>query len=338
MNVAMVHYGESPHPAHQGFAEAIDADIISCSSEHTDLKLVSTGLEIVRGAQFEYDILVVEGSRPLISILAQGLIRKTKIIYLCADHFLYNLNHSTDSGLIKKHGINTLFQGIVDGVIAVSDFAAEFVHATGGTSIPMRIVHPYIQQDPFNEFKHISPDLSSKTAVTISSAPTGVVGEYKGVDLLVDSWNKVRRGFPDATLRVVGRGHPSRYENQPGVIVEGYVESISEVFQDASLYIQPSRVDAYPVTVLEALRASVPSVVTRTTGTRTEIRTIDPMLISDPNPRSIAEKIMYYFDKNINYKKRISRISHQRGGQYSPKKWKSAFESAFESLLEEINE
>lgn len=338
MNVAMVHYGESPHPAHQGFAEAIDADIISCSPEYNDLKFVSTALEIVRGAQLEYDILVSEGSRPLMSILLQAFISDTKIIYLCADHFLYDLNHSSDSGLIKKYGINTLFQGIVDGVIAVSDFTAEFVRTAVGSSVPMRIVHPYIQQDPFNELEDVYPDLSSKTAVTISSAPTGMVGEYKGVDLLVDSWNTVRQEFPDATLRVVGKGHPNEYEDQPGVIVEGYVDSISEVFRNASLYVQPSRVDAYGVTVLEALRAGVPSVVTRTTGTRTEIRTIDPMLIADPSAISIAEKVIYYFEKGIKYKKQISQLSCQRGGQYSPKKWKFAFESAFESLLEEISE
>jgi len=29
MNVAMLHMGDSPHPAHQGFAEAVDADWIN---------------------------------------------------------------------------------------------------------------------------------------------------------------------------------------------------------------------------------------------------------------------------------------------------------------------
>jgi len=336
MNVAMVHYGDSPHPAHQGFAESINADIISCSSEN-GTGLVSAGKEIVRGAQLEYDVLIAEGSRPLIPILTQGLFQDCKVLYLCADQFFYDVNFSTGSNAAKTCAANLVLRGIVDGIIAVSDFAGEFVRAAVGASIPMRVVHPYIQKSLFNELENVSPDLRSMTAVTISSAPDGKVGRYKGVDLLVESWDEVRDKFPDATLRVVGEGHPEVYGEKEGVQLEGYVDSIADVFRSASLYIQPSRADTYPVAVLEALRAGVPTIVTRTTGNRSEVRTIDPMLVSEPTPASLAEKIGYYLGSDLEYKEEVSQLARQRGGQYSPQRWKSAFRCEFESLVREIS-
>ncbi|MFB6185665.1 MAG: glycosyltransferase, partial [Halobacteriaceae archaeon] len=116
------------------------------------------------------------------------------------------------------------------------------------------------------------------------------------------------------------------------------VDSIVDVFQNASLYVQPSRADTYPVAVLEALRAGVPTIVTRTTGNRSEIRTIDPMLVSDPTSDSLAEKIEYYFESDSDYRESTSRLARQRGGQYSPQRWKTAFRYEFKSLVREISE
>jgi glycosyltransferase involved in cell wall biosynthesis len=163
-----------------------------------------------------------------------------------------------------------------------------------------------------------------------------MVGAYKGVDILVESWKFVRRDTPDATLRIIGNGHPETYQEQEGVKMEGYVDSIMEVFRNASLYVQPSRADTYPVTVLEALRAGLPSIVTNTTGNRSEVRTIDPMLVAEATAESLSDKINYYFGTTIEYKEKLSRIAHQRGSQYPPHIWKSAFREEFHSLLEEI--
>lgn len=335
MNVAMVHHGKSPHPAHQGFAESIGADVIPCNpTEGTGL--LSLGYELVHGARLEYDVVIAEGSRPLFTIVSQGLFQDSIIIYLCADQFFFDLNYSTNSNRVKRGIINWLNRSIVDGVIAVSDFAAEFIRTSVGSSVPVRVVHPYIQSDRFEELANVCPDLSSNTAITISSAPTGMVGAYKGVDILVESWKFVRRDTPDATLRIIGKGHPETYQEKGGVKVEGYVDSIMEVFRNASLYVQPSRADTYPVTVLEALRAGLPSIVTNTTGNRSEVKTIDPMLVANPTAESLSDKMKYYFGTTIGYKEKLSRIAHQRGSQYPPHIWKSAFREEFYSLLEEI--
>jgi glycosyltransferase involved in cell wall biosynthesis len=333
----MIHYGESPHPAHQGFAESVDADIIPCNPNNS-AGLSSRSKEILRGAQLEYDVLISEGSRPLISVLFQGLVKDCKVLYLCADNFFYDVNFSAGLSVAKAYLANSVLKRVVDGVIAVSDFAAEFVRTAIGTSIPIRVVHPFIQQDPFEELEDVSPALDSTTTVTISSAPNGMVGQYKGVDLLVNSWSKVRDSFPGATLRVVGRGHPKIYEQQDGVIVEGYVDSLADVLEDASLYVQPSRVEPYGVTVLEAFRAGLPAVVTQTTGTRSEVRTIDPKLISVPASASLAERVNYYFNRDLSYKEQTSQLVRQRGEQYSPQRWKSAFKYEFESLVREVGQ
>jgi len=339
LKVAMIYYGSSPHPSHEGFAEAIGADILSCNSGHESSKYGSIIGELKKGIYLDYDVIISEGSRPLITSSLQSVFNDSKLIYLCADQFFYNLSFDSSKTIfhkLEKKAQSSIFNYNIDGIIAVSEFAAEFMRCIVGSSVPIQVVHPFIQWERFDDLNNATPNLESQTAITISSAPSGTVGQYKGVDLLVKAWKKVRQEYPNATLLVVGKGHPESYEDTEGVVVEGYVDSISDVIQEASVYVQPSRADTYPVAVLEALRAGLPTVVTRTTGNRSEIRTIDPNLVADPSVESLAETVKNYFQMSIDEKSNISAISAQRGERYRPDVWKPAFRRSFYSMISDI--
>lgn len=337
----MIYYGDEPHPAHQGFAEIIGSDTISCIPNETNNKSILSKLyELYNGCTFDYDVLISEGSRPMIASSLGKKLNNTTLIYLCSDQFFYDLNFLSEDTILtymRKNLINSIFNNTVDGIIAVSEFASEFMRTVTGNSKPIRIVHPYIQKDRFNKLGNIDPLLDSKTAITISSASTGMVGEYKGVDLMIEGWDTVRQKFPEATLRIVGEGHPSHYEDKEGVVIDGYVDSISEVMSKASLYIQPSRADTYPVVVLEALRAGLPSVVTQTTGNRSEIRTIDPKMVTRPTSESLASAVNYYFSLSEGEKYKRSKISSKKGEIYHPNIWTTEFLRQFRSIIAEIN-
>lgn len=299
-SVAILYHGnnEELHPAHRGFAESVDADVLSISntSPHS---IKSFYQELNRAHSIgEYDIVIAEGSRPLYAGLVHKTVYNSHLVYLCADHRLYDLWNSSvdvDSAytffkyILGEYGkpiVRTTAQRGVDGIIAVSGFVKEYLRPIFGDAVPIRVAHPYIQPDLYDMLGSVEPNLDQKKAVTVGRSTY-----YKGVDLLIDAWPAVREQHPSAELHVVGKGHPEYFAETAGVTVRGFVEDLVEVYANAGLCVQPSCVDPFPVTVLEALRAGLPAVVTESTGTQSEINELDDQLIALTTPEGLSESI-----------------------------------------------
>jgi len=323
----MLYHGNSEelHPAHRGFAESIDADILSIS-ETSPHSMKSFYQELSRGYSIgKYDTVIAEGSRPLYTGMIHKMIHGSNLIYLCADHRLYDLWNGSvevDSaysffkhvlGTYGKPGVRAVAQHSVDGIIAVSEFVEDYLRPIFRDRVPTRIAHPYIQPDLYEQLGQATPELTRKVAVTVGRAT-----RYKGVDLLVDAWPAVRDRHPNAELRIVGDGHPESYADTPGVRVLGFVDDIVDAYADAGLYVQPSRVDPFPVTVLEALRTGLPAVVTESTGDYTEITEIDDRLIAPTTVDGLSEAISWYFDRSQTEKQELSNAAKRRGKRFGP--------------------
>jgi L-malate glycosyltransferase len=94
---------------------------------------------------------------------------------------------------------------------------------------------------------------------------------YYCVDVVVRAFAQVVREFPDARLNLVGKG-PSEAEiravvkelNVPGVHFAGVAsrEEIGAVYDNADIFINASRLDNMPVSVMEAFAAGTPVVTT----------------------------------------------------------------------------
>jgi len=298
--VAMLH--QDPHPAHRGFAEAVGADLLDyhrLSLGPLEGTVAEDGLNGL--AYPNYDVYLVEGSRPLyVGKFGTPLVRA-----------------------VGRRGI--------DGVIAVSEFAEEFTRPVVGPDTPIEIAHPFVQQEAYDALGEVEPDLDSNVAVTVARP-----WEYKGVDMLVEAWPRVREQFPDAQLHVVGKGHPDDYGTTPGVRVRGYVEDLADAFAPASLFVQPSRMDTFPVSTLEAMRAGLPPLVTRTAGTRSEAREIDPLFVAEPNPEALARGVREYFVRDRDERRRLSTAARERGSRFDPESRKAAFREAFRDVLKEL--
>ncbi|WP_161631391.1 glycosyltransferase family 4 protein [Candidatus Halobonum tyrrellensis] len=334
----MIHCGESPHPSHQGFADAIDADLYGLNTCSVDRVAGTIPVEVLNGLLMgEYDVCIAEGTRSLYGSLSHQLFSDSTLIYIAADQSLYQVRRHEDdqpflNRLIGRYGMSameTAFNRYIDGVIAVSEFTAEYtneiVHA------PTRIAHPYIQPDLYDELGTVTPDLASNTAVTV-----GGFAQYKGQDILVDAWRLVRDRFPGARLRLVGSGYPPELDQEPGVTVRGYVDDLCAEFERASLYVQPSRADSYPVSVLEALRAGLPTLVTTTTGNKTEAERVSSELVVEPSAERIADGVAGYFGRDVSERETMSATAERRGRRYDGKTQKEIFRRQFHELLSEI--
>ncbi len=94
----------------------------------------------------------------------------------------------------------------------------------------------------------------------------GEIGHRKGVDVLLAAWTTVHAAHPDATLLLLGPvAEPALTERLPaGVRLGGSLpqEAVVEALDGSCIAVLPSRAEAMPMFVLEAMAAGVPVVTT----------------------------------------------------------------------------
>lgn len=336
--VAMIHCGDSPHPVHQGFAEVVEADLYKVDSPSLFGPEGSIPSEIYNGFRLpNYDIYIAEGTRSLYGALAGQISKDSTLIYLAADQSLYELQNleqqqSMLNRLISEYGMGLLkfyFNRYIDGVISVSDFIAR--STTNILNVPTRVSNAYIQPDVFDSLGDISPSLDQNTAITI-----GAYEDYKGQDIMPEVWRGVREQYPNAELYLIGSGYPDFLDNTPGIKVCGFVEDLGDVLSKASVYIHPARADAFPVSVLEGLRAGLPAIVTSTTGTKSAVYSLDRNMMVERDVEEITNSILIYFAEPLSVRQNLSGKARKVGSQYNKESKQKQFRYRFEELVSEI--
>lgn len=342
MDVAMIYRGRSPHSAHRGFAESIDADLLGLDRRslpgarfgHSILEEIFNGIVLP-----EYDVYIVEGTRALYGAITNQIISDAICIYLAGDQALYKLlddeydHESIMNRIISEYGMDILqrlCERYVDGVIAVSEFSAEYTSRIIEDK-PMRVVNPFIKPDIYKRLGAVSPDINKNTAVTV-----GAYTRYKGQDILAQAWSLVRKKIPDAELHLIGSGYPTQLNEIDGVSTLGFVDDLPEALANTSLYVQPSRIDNFPVSVLEAMRAGIPPIVTDTTGNKSVVSKIDEKLITTATQAAIAESIVEYFRLSNTVRCGYEEKAREIGGRFDSRSQKQLFRNEFYSIFEDI--
>ncbi len=338
LDIAWVYRGDSPHPAHAGFAESIDATLVGLDRIEIPVFHQSVPEEILNGVFLpEYDVYVVEGTRAMYGMLSSQIVQNGTLVYLAGDQAVYKLTEddyelqSPLNRLIGRYGIGMmrrLFTRYVDGVMAVSEFSASYTQRVI-VDKPTRVANPYIVSDDlFEALGDVEPSLGSNVAVTV-----GTHSRYKGQDMLVEAWPRVRETHPDAELHLIGSDYPLKYKSIPGVTVKGFVEALPSALAEASLYVQPSRADNFPVSVLEAMRVGLPAVVTASTGSKSEVMQLGTEFVCQPSPKSLTMAVIDYFDRPATERQRISSAAQEIGSNFDGETRKAAFRTEFEDLF-----
>lgn len=105
---------------------------------------------------------------------------------------------------------------------------------------------------------------------------SGRMAPVKGLDILIEAWSMVIRNCSEATPRLLLAGDGpiksklvelvEKKRLNDSVTFLSWVPEISEILNNADIYVQPSRQEGLPNSVLEAMAASLPVVATRVSG------------------------------------------------------------------------
>jgi glycosyltransferase involved in cell wall biosynthesis len=94
--------------------------------------------------------------------------------------------------------------------------------------------------------------------------------------------------------------------------------------------------DTFPVSTLEAMRAGLPPLVTRTTGTRSEAREIDPSLVVETNEYALSRGVREYFARDSDDRRALADRARTRGARFDLESRTATFREAFRAVLKEL--
>ena len=326
-----------PHPSHKGFAEAVGSDFWHYNRYLNTSKIPKIFKSFVNGISLpRYEIYLTEGGAPLAPVAIKKIFHKnnTHINIIADETFMMmretpkEMRHNYRSYVNLAHKFASKY---IDGAIAVSELAKS--NAEEFVDIPIRIVHPYIEDELYERLTGIRPNLEGHTILSVGH------GTYprKGMDILIEAFKLVRDQYEDAELYIIGKDHPRGWNDIDGVHVEGYVEDLTHYFKNSSLFVQASRVvDTFPVATLESLRSGLPTIVTELVGTKEVIQELDSNFIRKVDAEDISEAILYYFDLSDSKRGALSLRSKEISKKFNREEMCGLFRREFDLLLGEV--
>lgn len=334
-NVAFIY--NTPHPAHRVFAEAVDADFYPVT--RGDAQPAANGLRRLlqyfsASASYptDYDYYLIEGGRPLVPARLFSLRNPdATVVLLNADETLINQVERLDTYGSAETLLHRLSLGAVDGVLSVGPFVDEY-RERAGLDVPSRIVHPCIQPDVFETLGGVEPATESKSIVSIGKAKPAV-----GFDILVEAFGRVREDHPSAELHVGGEGHPTAWNDRPGVTVHGWVDDLGEFFAQGAVSAHPGRSECFPVATLEPLRAGCPCIVSHSVGTKSVMSGIDPNLVAEPTVSDTARALDWYFGLEADARRHLAAKARRVADRFTADSVGAEFAARFDDLTAELD-
>ncbi|MGK5628937.1 glycosyltransferase [Streptomyces sp. URMC 123] len=181
------------------------------------------------------------------------------------------------------------------------------------------------------------PDVPSAREAKVVTA-IGRLSDEKGVDLLLDTWAQVAPRHPDWTLRIYGAGEDEQLLKKQctALGLDGSVEwmgrtsDVPGALRGASLFVQSSRAEGFPLALLEAMVMGVPCAAFDCAPGVHEIITDgeDGLLATPGNTSELARKLDELIsDKEL--RDRMGEAARESVRRYAPdeitRRWEELF-------------
>jgi len=159
----------------------------------------------------------------------------------------------------------------------------------------------FIREARAREMALVEPTLQGVELCFVGHGPGGFRVFYKGLDMLLEAVARVRSTRPDVSCTIVGDWDQAtrcalaaRAGQGDAIRWLGPLGDLAPVFRSSALLVHCGRGDAWPNTVMEAMAAGVPALVSEWTGGREVVGRIDPRLVAPLDAGAFAERILWY--------------------------------------------
>lgn len=164
----------------------------------------------------------------------------------------------------------------------------------------------------------------------------GAFGPDKGLIYLMIAWNNFVK---DSELIFAGSGSQPIQQLATNIIknnstyrILGWVNNISDFYNQISVYVQPSVTEGFGIEILEAMSYGRPVIVSSGAGGSDAVRDgIDGFIVPPRNPQAILDKLSY-FKSNPNKIPEMGINARERAKEFT---WSRA-EKKYEELYNEI--
>jgi glycosyltransferase involved in cell wall biosynthesis len=325
IKVAYIHGRPSAHPMHQKFAESVGGifhpvDFRMRWQDRNKSILYRITSWFVCSFTFphkkDYQVFLIDNLHfsPVIMKIFHLINRKQKIVAHMGSHTLYFIYAHRFSKFTEWLHIQALKR--YDALICEGVMAEELVRKILGKKTPkIYTVFMGIPKEHYPTEKSFTTNLDGKNILFIGNGPNKNRMWYKGLDLMISSFQLVKEQNTELTLTIVGDWEEDvkqellnscNNKTRAAINFCGSTTDLGKFTKNASLYIHCARGEAFGITILIAMAAGIPSFVSEWTGAKEVVEKVDSKLIVPIDEKIIAEKILWYFNLPLENKKQLS--------------------------------
>ena len=270
------------------------------------------------------DVYVIESINNILPVLMRKP-KHAKIILINGDPTFYQLPEMT--GITKSVLLKYLKH--VDGIISLSDHVCKL--SKKFTDVPNRVNLPWFDVEKFTKMR---ADLSSNDICYV-----GGTLEIKRTDLVAQVFEKMNK-LHGSKLYIVGSlvdRSPTLDRNldNKDVKITGWIDDPENYLKKCGFYLNPARIEAFGLNVIEAMAVGIPPLVTDECGAAQVVRKISPKLIIKPTVEDIVDR-MEWLNSDMEMKKKLGEQCRKEAMKYT-KEWSvNNFRKHFNEILEEI--
>lgn len=319
--IAWISRPSGPNLNHRGYIESLGAEIIYID-RHDELPFFQRFKKWIKSAfmfsrKDDYDVLVsIDIIYPLIFAKLLGRIpRKTKLVCFHATETLYFLKTGFYSKSTEKFLLILLrkFQYHV----CVSEYLTNMLVEFNVNEKQIYTIFNGVRNTRIEALRKVTPALETKKIVFIGNLYSGWRLWYKGIDLMLEAYVKAKKQIPQLELHIIGQSDPKTQQEQLKKYVPkeyrhdikflGRVNNFAALLNDYALYLHCARGEAFGISVIEAMMASLPVLVSEETGAKEVVKRVSMDLLFKLDSDEIALKISNYMKISMEEKQRFSR-------------------------------
>lgn len=350
--ILFLHGRPSGHPMHQAFGESVGAirgvvDPVLRWQDKSRMAVIRYASWFVSALYYAkppgYDMVISESLHfPPVIMRHLRLPSGRRTVALMSDETLYFLK----IGRYRPRTDRMLRWALASyhDVICVGDFQTELAREVlADFTSPPRVwtVPGGISQDRMRSLSGVEPDLEGGNLLFIGNGPGGWRTWYKGLDLLLDVFTRLLQGGFDRDLEIVGewddvevRRLMTEREGLEGrVRFLGALDDLAPALSRSSLYVHPARGEAFGLTIIEAMRAGVPAVVSEWTGAKEAVRRLTEDFVVSLDPDDLVRSIRQYFSMSPERRATLSAEARTIASDYSWERGQRTFHDIVEQIL-----